>query len=83
MSTSGAWRSPTLEGIERIVRDLLGDESIVLAADTRPADVEGWDSLANVSIVFAVEEDFGVAIGDETLAACTTVGALAAAVDGA
>lgn len=82
MTTSGLQpQSATLEGIERVVRDLLGDGGVALTADTRPADVEGWDSLAHVSIIFGIEEDFGVALGDDALAGFETVGDLALGVE--
>ena len=82
MSTSGSQPSPaTIEAIERIVRELLGDE-VSLTAEMRPADVDGWDSLANVSIIFGIEEDFGVQLGDGVLAGFGTIGDLALLVDG-
>jgi acyl carrier protein len=82
VTTSGPQPQPaTLDGIERVVRDLLGDDAVTLTADMRPADVEGWDSLANVSIIFGIEEDFGVALGDDALAGFETVGDLALVVE--
>jgi len=74
-------RSPTLERIERVVCGLLGDDDIVLKPDTRPSDVPGWDSLANINIVFGVEEEFGLRFGDDDLANTKTVGELADRVD--
>lgn len=76
--------SPTLERLERIVFDLLGlDDQVVLSPDTRPADVPEWDSLANVSIVFAVEEEFGVEFSAEQLKGFETIGAFAAGIHAA
>lgn len=71
--------SGTLAQVEEIVRDVTGEDALVLALDTRPADVEGWDSLANVSIVFCLEEAFGV--DDLLLAGFETVGDLVALID--
>jgi acyl carrier protein len=73
--------STTVDQIEKIVRDLIGDDDIVLSPETRPNDVEGWDSLANVSIIFALEEEFGVAFGDEVLAGFETIGELVVLID--
>ena len=39
----------------RILRDLLGDDSIVLAMSTRRNDVDGWDSLMYVTFIVAIE----------------------------
>lgn len=71
--------SGTLAQVEEIVRDVTGDDTLILTPDTRPADVEGWDSLANVSIVFCLEEAFGV--DDLLLAGFDTVGDLVALID--
>ncbi|MGO9904245.1 MAG: acyl carrier protein [Solirubrobacteraceae bacterium] len=71
--------SGTLAQVEEIVRDVTGEDTLVLTPETRPADVEGWDSLANVSIVFCLEEAFGV--DDLLLAGFETVGDLVALID--
>jgi len=39
----------------RILRDLLGEDSIVLSLNTRRRDVEGWDSIMYVNFIVAVE----------------------------
>jgi acyl carrier protein len=70
-----------MEQVEQVVRDIIGDEDISLTPDTATTDVEGWDSLANVSIIFSLEEVFGVRLGDEVLAGFETVGELVAMVD--
>ena len=73
--------NPTLAQVEQVVRDILGDEDVGLTLDTATTDVEGWDSLANVSIIFSLEEVFGVRLGDEVVAGFETVGELVAMVD--
>ena len=57
-----------LAKITAAVRDELEDDNIALTLQTRARDVPGWDSLAHVRIVVAVEEAFGVefAIHDVT-----------------
>ena len=39
----------------RTLRDLLGDDSIVLGTDTRRSDVDGWDSFKYVNFIVAIE----------------------------
>jgi acyl carrier protein len=68
--------SPTLERIEHVVESLLGAHDLALTADTRPADVPGWDSLATVNIIFGVEEEFGIRLADDDLTSFETVGQL-------
>ena len=81
MSTSDLETTSTLAQVEQVVRDIIGDEDISLTADTATTDVDGWDSLANVSIIFSLEEVFGVRLGDEILGGFETVGELVAMVD--
>jgi acyl carrier protein len=71
----------TFERIERIVIELLGLEEGTLTPDTEPKNVEGWDSLANVSVVFGVEEEFGVEFTADQLKGFATVGDFARGVD--
>jgi acyl carrier protein len=49
-----------LDSFTRTLRDLLADESIVLSAETRRADVPGWDSFMYVNFIVAIEMDLGI-----------------------
>ena len=74
----------TIEVIQALVRDLLADDAIVLGEDVSPHDVEGWDSLANVSIVYGLEDQLGIQLADGALAdGFETVGDLVRIVDAA
>ena len=53
-------RQETLQSLSRILRALLGDESINLDMDTRRQDVPGWDSFNYVNFIVGVETEFGV-----------------------
>jgi acyl carrier protein len=44
----------------RILRDLLGDESIVLTMETRRSDVANWDSFGYVTFIAAAEMQLGI-----------------------
>jgi acyl carrier protein len=50
----------TLQSLSRILRALLGDESINLDMGTRREDVPGWDSFNYVNFIVGVEAEFGV-----------------------
>lgn len=73
----------TLDEIASIVRDVLGDGAVELGLRSRPREITGWDSLAHVSIVFGVEESFGVRLGTNVLVGIQTVGDLVSAVESA
>lgn len=49
-----------MQSFTQILRDLLGDDSILLSAGTARTDVSGWDSFNYVNFMVAVEMKFGV-----------------------
>jgi len=49
-----------IEKLTRILRDLLGEESIVLARETERQDVPNWDSFNYVTFIVSVEVEFGI-----------------------
>jgi acyl carrier protein len=62
--------------VENIVRDVCGDDRIALQDSTTSRDVPGWDSLAHVNIVFAIEEEFDIEFDDDEIAAFANIGEL-------
>lgn len=67
---------PTLEALERVFRDVFGDEGIVLNDDTTAAGIAGWDSLGHINLMFSLEEQFGVQFEGNQLAEFANVGEL-------
>lgn len=59
-----------------IVRDVIGDEDLVLDESTSARDVEGWDSLAHINIMVAVESVFGVNFTSDELTRFEDLGQL-------
>jgi acyl carrier protein len=49
-----------LDRLLAIVRDQLCAVAGAIGPSTRAADIRGWDSVAMVNILFALEETFGV-----------------------
>lgn len=49
-----------LNGLTRILRDLLSNDSIVLEMETKRDEVPDWDSFAYVNFIVAVEIEFGI-----------------------
>ena len=45
---------------EQIFRDVFGDDQLILREDMRAEDVPGWDSLAHLNLVIAIEKRLGV-----------------------
>lgn len=66
----------THDQLAKIIISYFNDDDIVLAEDTKPADVAGWDSLAHVSLMFVIEEAFGVTFDGDELSRFITIGDL-------
>ena len=49
-----------LDMFTRILRDLLGDDSIILKMDTARVEVTNWDSFNYVNFIVAVEVELGI-----------------------
>ncbi|PNG26897.1 acyl carrier protein [Methylocella silvestris] len=43
-----------------IFRDLFDDDNIVLKPETSADDVDGWDSLAHINLIVAIEAKFKI-----------------------
>lgn len=43
-----------------IFREVLDREDVVLMRETTAADIEEWDSLAQISLLVAIEKDFRI-----------------------
>lgn len=49
-----------LELFSRILRELLGDDSINVGMRTTRGDVPGWDSFNYINFIVAVEAELGI-----------------------
>jgi acyl carrier protein len=63
-----------LDTLTGILRDLLGDPSIVLTPATTRPEVPRWDSFAYVSFIVAVEVEYGIKFPLADVEAFQTVG---------
>ncbi len=61
--------------LAEIVSDVLGTET-ELGESTTADDVEGWDSLAHINIMVAVEEEYGVTFTTDQLSHFRDLGEL-------
>ena len=67
-----------LNTFTRILRDLLQDDSIVLAMDTRREEVPNWDSMNYINFIVAVEGELGVKYKVADVESFENVGAIVA-----
>ena len=73
--------SDTLERMQRIFRDVLDDDSLILRPELTAADVENWDSLSHIDLLVGVEREFKVKFTTAEISSLENVGDLAAVVD--
>ncbi len=62
--------------LQPIFRDIL-DPNLVLTEDLDASKVPQWDSLNHISLVVAIESEFGIELSAEELATLRNVGDMA------
>lgn len=53
-------REQVYKELNGIFQDVFDDDSITVNDETTADDIEDWDSLENINLVVAVEEQFGI-----------------------
>ena len=66
-----------LDRVLTIASDLFEMPKGALSADSTPESVESWDSLNHLSLVLALEQEFGVQLPPDKIEHLTSLGALA------
>jgi acyl carrier protein len=64
------------ERLLRVFREIFADDALTVTSATTSADVTGWDSLAHINLIYAIESEFGIEVEDERLASFENVGQL-------
>jgi acyl carrier protein len=67
--------------LNQIFRDVLDNDDINLTAKTTAADVPGWDSLAHINLILAVERHFKVRFATTEIGGLSDVGELVALIE--
>jgi acyl carrier protein len=65
-----------LTDVNEIFRDVLDDPNIVIVAETTARNVEGWDSLAHIQLVVALEKHFKIRFTSSEIRGFENVGAM-------
>lgn len=77
----GVMDDSTFGNLTDLVRDFFEDDSLSLTRATTAKDVEGWDSLAHVRLVVAVERHFQVKFTSAEVAGLKSIGELSDLID--
>ena len=70
-------RTDIFEKLTEVFRDVFDDDSIVISDATTAADIDGWDSLTHITLLAAVEDEFGVKFSMKAVQHLQNVGELA------
>jgi acyl carrier protein len=57
-----------IDQLTTVFRDVFDDPTLRIARHTCPRDLADWDSVAQVKLVLAVEESFGIELQTEEIA---------------
>ena len=63
--------------LTQIFRDVFDDDALVLTPETTAADIDGWDSMAHIGLIVAIEERMHVKFNSSELESLHNVGQLA------
>jgi acyl carrier protein len=69
-------RSATLNELTLLFSDVFLDESISLHRSSTSVDIVGWDSFANISVMVAIEQQYGLTFSTREIGALNNVGEL-------
>jgi acyl carrier protein len=66
-----------LTSLIAVLQDAFNDDDLHISRETQAADVDGWDSLANIRLMVMVEKTFHVRFSAAEISALENVGDLA------
>jgi acyl carrier protein len=69
-------RAEILAGLQGVFREFFGDGAVALDEGMTGADVEGWDSVSHIQLVFEIEEAFGVQFAADDIPQLSSVSAI-------
>ena len=52
--------SPLQSDLQEVFRRVFDDDELVILDATSAADIDGWDSMAHINLIIAIEKRFGV-----------------------
>jgi acyl carrier protein len=66
-----------LDGVRTLAADVFGVSRSEIDASSTPQQLDNWDSISHVSLVVAIEEQFGVAFAPEEITDMESIGRIA------
>lgn len=75
--------SDNFQKLQGVMSSVLDVPASVITPETRADDLENWDSLGQMNLMLALEEEFGVSFTPEQITGLLTVPDIVAVLDGA
>ncbi len=63
-----------LEKIRDVMRNIFDDETLVIDENSSPDEIADWDSFANIQLLAALEQEFGIRLTTAQATAIHSVG---------
>ena len=70
-----------LESLDKIIGEIVEVDDLKLTRESTAEDVDGWDSVAHVNILIAIEATFGIRFDAEEIGSLSSVGVLIDMID--
>lgn len=67
--------------LEEIFQEVFQDDDLKLTDDMAAKDIPEWDSVAHVSLMFSIEEAFGIKFNSKQLGQMKNIGELKALIE--
>jgi len=66
-----------IEQLLSIFRNVFDDDNLVINSSTTAQDIDGWDSLAHISLIVAIEKSFNLRFSTAEISDFESVGQMA------
>jgi acyl carrier protein len=73
--------SPHFDRVRGIAADVLQVPATRITPDTRPATIEGWDSVQHLNLILALEDAFGLQFDPEEIERMTSIDGIVSTID--
>jgi len=70
-----------LEILNQVFQQVFANPALAITTDMTPNDIDGWDSMAHVNLIAAVQLRFKIKFENKELRSIKTVGDLAKLID--
>lgn len=76
-------RKRIFDRLNEVFRDIFDDPALTVGEETTARDVDGWDSLTHITLLSAVEDEFGIVFPMRDVVEMKNVGDMVSAIEAA